>query len=109
MSSTGPGTFRARAEQRPEGIVIFAEGDLDLVGAPAVSAAMPAAGDTPVILDMAGVAFMDSSGLRAVLEARQACVDAGRPFGIARPSEPVRRVLELVDLARELEVVPGPG
>jgi len=86
-----------------------AEGELDLVGAPALAAALPDSGDAPVILDMSGVAFMDSSGLRALLEARQVCLDAGRPFGIARPSDAVRRVLELVDLARELEVVESPG
>ncbi len=109
MSSTGPGTFTARAEQRPEATVIVAEGDLDLVGAPALAAALPASGDAPVILDMAGVAFMDSSGLRAVLEARQVCLDAGRSFGVARPSDAVLRVLELVNLARELEVVRAPS
>ncbi len=51
---------------------------------------------------------MDSSGLRALLEARQACADAGRPFAIARPSDAVLRVLELVDLSREFEVVETP-
>ncbi len=105
MSDPAPGTFRARAEQRPEGVVVVADGELDLVGAPALAAALPEQGDTPVIIDLAGVGFMDSSGLRALLEARQACLEAGRPFAIARPSDAVRRVLELVDLAREFEVV----
>jgi anti-sigma B factor antagonist len=104
MADASPVTFRARARQGPEGVVIVAEGELDLIGAPALAAALPDAGDDPVILDLAGVGFMDSSGLRALLEARQRCLDAGRPFRIARPSDAVRRVLELVDLAREFEV-----
>lgn len=104
-----PGTFQARAEPRPEGTVIVAVGDLDLVGAPVLHAAVPDGGEGRVILDLAGVAFMDSSGLRALLEARQKCRDAGRPFVIARPSDPVRRVLELVDLTGEFEVLDVAG
>jgi anti-sigma B factor antagonist len=52
---------------------------------------------------------MDSSGLRALLEARQASLEAGRSFAISRPSDAVRRVLELVDLTREFEVVEAPS
>lgn len=105
MSEPSPGSFRARSEERPNGVLVVAEGELDLVGAPALAAALPAAGDSMVVVDLGGVGFMDSSGLRALLEARQACLDAGRPFAIARPSDAVVRVLELVDLTREFEVV----
>jgi anti-anti-sigma factor len=109
MHETGPGTFRVRAREGSEGIVIIAEGELDLVAAPSLAAALPDEGDAPVILDLAGVGFMDSSGLRALLEARQTCLDAGRPFAIARPSDAVSRVLELVDLRRDFEVVEPPA
>ncbi len=101
-------TFRATADQRDDAVVIVAEGELDLVGGPRLISAIPEAGEGPVILDLGSVAFMDSSGLRALLEARQACADAGRPFALARPSDAVRRVLELVDLAREFEVLDAP-
>ena len=33
---------------------------------------------------------------------------AGRPFALARPSDAVRRVLELVDLEREFEMIEAP-
>ena len=52
---------------------------------------------------------MDSSGLRSLLEARKAAADAGRPFALARPSAAVARVLELVNLTREFEVVEPPS
>jgi anti-sigma B factor antagonist len=109
MTDASPGSFRTRAEQRPEGIVIVAEGELDLVGAPVLAASLPTSGAEPVTLDLAAVGFMDSSGLRALLEARQACLESGRPFRIARPSEAVQRVLELVDLTSTFEVVEAPG
>ena len=53
-----------------------------------------AAGHDPVVLDFSGVSFMDSSGLRALLEG------AGQPTGcgpvvIVNPSAQVRRVLDI--------------
>jgi anti-sigma B factor antagonist len=101
-------TFRATADHRSEAVVIVAEGELDLVGGPRLIGALPQEGEGPVVLDLGSVAFMDSSGLRALLEARQACLDAGRPFALARPSDAVLRVLELVDLAREFDVLDAP-
>ena len=108
MTDPNTGTFRASARESGGKVLIVAEGELDLVGAPRLLQALPDEGDAPVVLDLGAVQFMDSSGLRSLLEARQACVDAGREFAIARPSDAVTRVLELVDLAREFEVVELP-
>lgn len=108
MSDESASTFRARAEHLADSVLVVAEGELDLVGAPRLLEALPSEGSTPVVLDLASVGFMDSSGLRSLLEARQACIDSGRPFAIARPSEQVQRVLELVDLSLEFEVVERP-
>ena len=101
-------TFRAHAQVLSGAVLVVAVGELDLVGAPRLLAALPDQGTTPVVLDLASVGFMDSSGLRSLLEARQACIDAGRPFALSRPSEQVLRVLELVDLSSEFEVVERP-
>jgi anti-sigma B factor antagonist len=101
-------TFRATCHDGDHAVVVVAQGELDLVGAPRLLQAMPAEGSRPVVLDLGGVQFMDSSGLRSLLEARQSCIDAGRPFAIARPSMAVTRVLELVDLSGEFEVVDAP-
>jgi anti-sigma B factor antagonist len=109
MTPEPTSTFSARAEPRSGTVVIVAEGELDLVGAPRLLEALPEEGDEPVVLDLEAVGFMDSSGLRSLLEVRQACTDSGRSFAIARPSDPVQRVLELVDLAREFAVVDLPA
>lgn len=109
MTQEPTSTFHARAEHRLGTVVIVAEGELDLVGAPRLLDALPDQGTTPVVLDLGAVGFMDSSGLRSLLEARQACADAGRSFAIARPSDAVQRVLELVDLSREFTVVDPPA
>lgn len=105
MPSEPVPTFRAHVEDGPDGVLIVARGELDILGAPRLAAALPAEGSSPITIDLAGVEFMDSTGLRALLEARTAAIDAGRPFALARPSPAVTRVLELVDLAGEFEVV----
>ena len=105
MPSEPVSTFRVRAEDGPERVVIVAEGELDIMGAPRLLEALPREGTTPIVIDLSAVDFMDSTGLRALLEARTAAAEAGRGFGLAAPSAAVTRVLELVDLSREFEVV----
>jgi anti-anti-sigma factor len=71
------------------------EGELDMATAEGLSELLRAAvdGSHPVVLDFSGVSFMDSSGLRALLEG------AGLPNGsgvvIVNPSSQVRRVLDI--------------
>ncbi len=103
-------TFRAEVRDDVDDmVVIVATGELDLTGAPRLLQALPGEGTTPVVLDLEGIGFMDSSGLRSLLEARQACADAGRSFAIANPSEAVNRVLELVDLSGEFDRAEPPA
>lgn len=101
-------TFRARVRPQGGAVVVVAEGELDIVGAPHLMEAVPEGGTEPVVLDLGAVRFMDSSGLRALLEVRRTCADSGRPFALARPSDAVRRVLQLVDLEGEFEIVEAP-
>jgi anti-sigma B factor antagonist len=107
MKDDTAAAFRARAERRGDAVVIVAEGELDIVGAPLLIEAVPEGGE-PLVIDLEAVGFMDSSGLRALLAARQGCLESGRPFALARPSDAVRRVLELVDLEREFELIEAP-
>lgn len=48
-----------------------------------------------VVVDCAGVTFLDSMGLRALVEGLQAAQAKGLDFELADPSRPVLRVLEL--------------
>jgi anti-sigma B factor antagonist len=72
------------------------EGELDMATADDLSQVLRDAstGDDPIVLDFSAVTFMDSSGLRALLEG------AGKPNGngpivILNPSDQVRRVLDI--------------
>jgi anti-anti-sigma factor len=48
-----------------------------------------------LVLDVAGVGFVDSAGLGALLSIRDRTSQLGIEMAIARPSDAVRRLLEL--------------
>ena len=50
--------------------------------------------ELPVVLDFEGISFMDSSGLRVLLEAARS-ENGGTTLVIVRPSEQVQRVLDI--------------
>lgn len=107
MSTEPP--FRLDLTPLPGAFVIAAAGELDMATATAlpdaarrIDGAQPGA---PVLIDLSEVEFMDSSGLRGLLDARAVIGAAGHPFALLRPSSPVRRVLELVDLGGHMPVV----
>ncbi|MEY9928700.1 anti-anti-sigma factor [Catenulispora sp. GP43] len=72
-------------------------GDVDFAAHPVLVAQLVglAGSGRAVVVDCAGVTFLDSMGLRALVEGRAAALDAGQTFELADPSVPVRRVIEL--------------
>lgn len=56
------------------------------------------------VLDLAGVSFIDSSGLRVLVEGHQARVDRGARLVLRAPSAAVQRLLEISGLAGHLDV-----
>jgi anti-sigma B factor antagonist len=63
------------------------------------------AGEPPVdVLDLAAVTFIDSSGLRVLVEAHQMRIERGTRLALRSPSAPVQRLLEISGLAGHLDV-----
>jgi anti-sigma B factor antagonist len=58
-------------------------------------------------VDLNGLQFMDSSGLRALVMADQRAKKAGRRFAIVPGPEVVRRVFEITQLEERLDLVDG--
>jgi len=78
--------------------VLRLEGERDLATAPELSNAVRQAFDgasQPVVLDMAAMGFIGSTGVRTLLEAQQL---AGRDLVLMAPSGAVTRVLDLTRL-----------
>lgn len=83
-------------------------GEIDAHSAPELHAALAEGhdgGDT--VVDMAGVDFIDSSGLRVLLEAHAAAEAEGRQLIIAEASLAVKRLVEISGLDSHLNVRSG--
>jgi anti-anti-sigma factor len=63
------------------------------------------------VLDMRGLTFIDSSGLRAVIMADQRVRAEGGRFVVVRGSDQVNEVMEMTGVAKQIELVdePPPG
>ena len=71
------------------------EGELDMATAGGLMDLLRTTSDSddPIVLDFSGVTFMDSSGLRALLQAARS--DDCGPVVVKDPSAQVRRLLEI--------------
>lgn len=103
------GPLTVATHTRADAVVLTLEGELDLATADVLTATVTAlpSDSTPVVLDMAGVEFVDSSGLRALLAAQGAVTADGRAFALARPHATVARLLDLVDLRTRFQELAG--
>lgn len=59
-----------------------------------------------IVLEMSAVEFIDSSGLRVLIDAHSTSSGHGRRLVISEPSAVVRRLLEVSGLHTHLHIVP---
>jgi anti-sigma B factor antagonist len=105
--------FRVLESRDPDGVVrVVIEGELDISVSEAVSArlAQLVSSQAPVRLDLSGVEFMDSSGLRAIVVAVRSGGQLGNAAVEIDPevSHQIRRLFALVGLSQLLGVPPVP-
>jgi anti-sigma B factor antagonist len=95
-------------ERAPGRFVMSLDGDLDLATAPALADAvaglLAGARVEQLLVDLAEVRFLDSSGVRALLQARRAATEHGAGFAVGRPGEVVARVLRMAAVDQLLGV-----
>ena len=83
-------------------------GELDIASAPQFEQGVASAeSDTPgvLVLDLRKVAFIDSTGLRALIAADERARSAGRRLVIVRGTPAVERVFNVTQLDQRLEIV----
>ena len=56
-----------------------------------------------IVIDLTGVTFLDSSGLRVLVRSRQDVIDAGGRFRLRGATDVVERVLQITGLADTFE------
>ena len=91
--------------------VVAISGELDLAGAAALEhelARLAALPGGAVVLDLRGVDFIDSSGLRAIAVSAQRAQSLGRRLALIPGSDQVMRVFEITRMRDRLEFVDDP-
>ncbi|MCU1371777.1 MAG: Anti-sigma factor antagonist [Ilumatobacteraceae bacterium] len=92
--------FSVQIDPGSEPLRVIADGELDAASAATLAEALaeapvPASG---VALDLSGVSFIDSSGLRVIAAEVQRAETADRPFTVSAASDAVRRIFEMTGL-----------
>lgn len=91
-------------EPSPQGVRVLARGELDMHTAPDVTDALAtaeASGPDSVVLDLSGITFIDSTGLRLIVAASVRSSEHGGQLSIV-PSPAVDRVIDLCDIRGQL-------
>lgn len=86
-------------------------GELDLATAPLLSRQIEGVdlgAGACVVLDLQGLEFMDSTGLRVVLAAQQRVRQGGGAFAVTRGSSQVQRLLAVTRADEHLKVIVSP-
>jgi anti-sigma B factor antagonist len=89
----------------PYGAIVSIAGDLDLATVPrlrAELAAEPVAGAGAVVVDLAGVTFMDSTGLSALLDLERDLTARGGRLAIACPEGAARLLFDVAGVTGQL-------
>ncbi len=105
MRDAAVGRLRIVTGRRGQIAIVSAEGEVDLETADSLATALRAqiaAGGDGVVLDLLGVPFMDSSGLKQLLAASNELRD--RLIVVLSPGSPVRRLLDLAEIADRIAV-----
>jgi anti-sigma B factor antagonist len=114
QSAVHPDLMRFRSDVLPAGdrrVVVRPVGELDIATVPEVDAQLARAradGFTELVLDLRELGFMDSSGLRLILEWTELAGRDGCTFKVVEGPEPVQRVLRLTRVVDALRFEP-PG
>jgi anti-sigma B factor antagonist len=110
MSDAPTEEFRIEEDRRDGTVVLRLHGELDLASADAVALRLDtlAASGEPVVLDVDRLSFMDSSGLRVVLQAAETSRTSDWSFSLTAGSEQVRNLFASAGVTDRLPIVPAP-
>lgn len=89
-------------------MVLALIGELDMANSPLLQRAVEAPELTEtktVVLDLQGLTFLDSTGLRIILAARELCWRRGQEFAVTPGSQQVQRLLSVTGVGEHLRTL----
>jgi anti-sigma B factor antagonist len=103
--------FRVQRRRRGDAVVVGPEGEIDLAVIDVLRVELEAAlEEAPtVVLDLRAVSFLDSTGLRLIVELQHRAEDAAVALVVVRGAEAVQRLLDVVGLSSRLTLVDDVG
>jgi anti-anti-sigma factor len=109
VSGTGPEPFSVTVADDAGGrTVVAVRGELDLATAPQLEDALlpPLRAGATAALDLRGLEFMDSTGVRVIVAAHLAATESGGALQVCAIADgPIARVLEISGLDAVLDLV----
>jgi anti-sigma B factor antagonist len=97
-------------EAKPGWPTVHVEGEVDISTVDQLVTALDKAeSEDRLLVDLSGVAFMDSTGLRALVERHQRFEESGRRLVLMLAPGPVTRLIELTGVDQKVEVVADVG
>lgn len=103
--------FRIAVKHGRDRLILELQGELDMANSGLLDEALLGAdldGSQTVVLDLRGVRFVDSTGLKAIFRARKAAHEGGQQFAVTQGSAQVRRLLSLTRLNEHLKIIETP-
>lgn len=107
----GEDHLRIDMRTAPDRVVLALHGELDLLGAPQLQQQIDQAGVSArpiLVLDLQGLQFVDSAGLRVILAAHGSARQRGQEFAVTRGSDQVQRLLSIAGVDEHLRVIDAP-
>lgn len=100
------------ARYESDRVVLALAGELDMASTEMLEAALErdeVGRQALVVLDLQGVEFIDSTGLRCVLTAMERCRERKQEFAVTPGSQQVQRLLRITGAAEHLPTIPAAG
>ncbi len=101
--------FHAEVLPLDDHVVVRLHGELDMATSPALDKALTAAFDgagTAVVVDLANLTFMDSTGIAVLLGARQRADEGGHSLVVRAPRRAVLKAFRLTGVDQILAIEP---
>lgn len=108
MPEQRPGSLHVKSSRSGDAVVVQPTGDVDLTGSPILRAELRKAAAEPgkkLVVDLAAVPYMDSSGVATLVEALQLARKSGKALVVSGLSARVQSIFAIAKLEMVFKIV----